>query len=173
MTQLPWLVLSLARYWSYRLGILVLVSSSSRTEHSQSCVLMLSSSSWFFLFYRVLVLEDRQNSPVLMRTACEDLGCFFLISNFKVPMVLYGFKSTFHPTKHPCTYQHQARRLAVLMRTTCPHEDRIICPRPQGLLQYTVLVLILGLAVLKVLVLVLEDQWTVLVPSLWSYEYTV
>ncbi len=56
-----------------------------------------------------------------------------------------------------------------LSRTTCPHEDRIICPhpRPQGLLQYTVLVLILGLAVLKVLILVLEDQWTVLVPSLF------
>ncbi len=90
-------------------------------------------------------------------------------------MVLYGFKSTFQPTRHPCKYQHQARGLAVLMRTTCPHEDRIICPRPrpQGLLQYTVLVLILVLAVLKVLVLVLEDQWTVLLPSLATTSFDV
>ena len=69
-------------------------------------------------------------------------------------MVLYGFESTFHPTKHPCTYQHQA-----------------ICPLPQGLLQFTVLVLIL--AVLKVLVLVLKDQWTALVPSLLGTSWYI
>ena len=41
-------------------------------------------------------------------------------------------------------------------------------PRPQVLLQHTVLILVLVLTALKVLVLVLEDRWTVLVPSLIS-----
>ena len=54
------------------------------------------------------------------------------------------------------------------MRTSRPHEDRLICPRPhpQGQLQYTVLVLILILVALEVLGLVLKDDGTVLVPSL-------
>ncbi len=54
------------------------------------------------------------------------------------------------------------------MRTTCPHEHKFICPhpRPQGQLQYTVLVLILVLVAPQVLILVLKDQWTVLIPSL-------
>ena len=59
------------------------------------------------------------------------------------------------------------------MRTTCPHEDGVICPhpRPQGQLQYTVLVLVLVLIALKVLVLILKDKWTVLVPSLSKTMY--
>ena len=97
---------------------------------------------------------------ILTRTSHEKFGV--LESYF-----VFYFKWV---EKHPCTYQHQARRLAVLMRTTCPHEDRLICPRPhpQGLLQYTVLVLVLSIRALKVLVLVLvlKDRWTVLVPSL-------
>ena len=124
----------------------------------------------------VLVLKDRWNSCVRMRTAYEDfiglchLWLFFSIEDSPVPLFMtleYPWCQIHnsYTTKHPCINQHQARWLAVLMRTNCPHEDRLICPhpRPKEQLLYTVLVLVLSL---KVLILVLEDQWTVLVPSL-------
>ncbi len=48
----------------------------------------------------------------------------------------------------------------------CPHEDRLICPRPHRNFEHPVLVLILMLMRFKVLVLVLKGCGPVLVPSL-------
>ncbi len=138
--------------------------SSSRTEDSNFCVLILSSSSWSFYDYvlvLVLVLIKIGHCPHediwtgLTGTFYED---FDYNRNNWLSMILLQSMLT--------SALLVFRLLTVLPRTNCPREDRMRCPhpRPHGLFQSTVLVLVLVLMNFKSPHPRPRGHWAVLVP---------
>ena len=112
----------------------------------QFCVLILSLSSCSLTTQSLRPRPCPRGQP---KYPCPNED-----SSWSPPTFTHGMqwiKMHFY-TKYLCIYQHRASWLAVLMRTSCPHEDRLICPRPQGQLQCTVLVLVLIIIALEVLV---------------------
>ena len=138
------------------------------------------------LFHWVLVLEDRWNSCVLMRTAYEDiinlviLGFFFKLSE----IAMFSWDHSHHilmRTSHEdfgglesILSFTSSEWKNILAHINIKQEDwlsswgqaNLSSSSSWGLLQYTVLILVLSITALKGLVL--EDRWTVLVPSLPS-----
>ncbi len=116
-------------------GVAGLGSSSSRTEDSNICVFVLSSSSWSIYHYVLVIVPvlcqigpcpHEDIWPGATRTFYEDLD--YVWNNWLSMIMLLSMLTGALLV---------SRLLTVLVRTNCPHEDRLKCPHPhpRGLFQ--------------------------------------